>query len=65
MKYFIPTSLTWWSSAVPILIGLIVATGDLHGMTDLTMALQAMTGDVPPAILINGGLVGIGLRAAV
>lgn len=64
MKYFKPQSLSWWASVVPLVVGLIIATVDLHGMVPLVTSLQLIVGDATPAILINAGLLGIGLRGA-
>ncbi len=65
LKYFKPKSLTWWAATVPVAIGGMVAGEPLHGWVELTQTLRSMTGDVPPAMLINAGLAGIGLRGAV
>jgi hypothetical protein len=64
MKYFKPTSLTWWMSFLPIAGGIIIATADIHGQAALVTSVNNLTGNVEPAVLINAGLVGIGLRAA-
>ena len=64
-KYFKPTSLTWWASFVPLLAGVIVATGPIHGLSAIVDTINNFTGHVMPAFLINAGLVGIGLRGAV
>ena len=63
-KYFKPTSLTWWSAVVPLLIGLIMATEPMHGLGDVVDSLRNATGMAAPA-LINIGLAGIGLRGAI
>lgn len=66
MKYVKPKSLTWWTSLVPLLCGLLLATADLHGMPQVTSAIHALFGpDATPAVLINAGLAVLGLRAAV
>lgn len=64
MKYIKPTSFTWWMSLLPIAGGIIVATADIHGQAALVMSINNLTGNAEPAILINAGLVGIGMRAA-
>ena len=64
-KYWKPHSLTWLSSFVPLIAGIFVATEPLHGLAAWVQAVNAMTGDMHPAVLINLGLVGIGLRGAV
>ena len=63
-KYIKPKSLTWWVSLVPILAGGTVAAEPLHGLVDLVTTIRAMTGDLSPAVLINAGLAGIGIRGA-
>jgi hypothetical protein len=63
-KYLKPRSLTWWSSVVPLICGLILASAPLHNAEALVEAIALATGDVPPAVLINAGLAGIGLRGA-
>lgn len=64
MKYIKPNSMTWWMSVLPIAAGIIVATADLHGQLALVAVVDSLTGGAEPAILINAGLAGIGLRAA-
>ncbi|MCF6432652.1 hypothetical protein [Leisingera sp. MMG026] len=64
-KYFKPRSLTWWASAMPVLIGCAIASEPMHGLAALAETLRALSGDVPPAMLINAGLAGIGFRGAV
>jgi hypothetical protein len=65
MKYFKPRSLTWWSSFVPLIAGALVASEPLHGWLALTATIDAVTGGVSPALLINAGLLGIGVRGAI
>lgn len=60
-----PKSLTWWASLVPVLIGGTIASEPLHGLAALVETLRALSGDVPPAMLINAGLAGIGFRGAI
>lgn len=64
MKYIKPESFTWWMSLIPVIAGIIVATADLHGQVALVAVVNSLTGGAEPAILINAGLAGIGLRAA-
>lgn len=64
-RYVKPTSLTWLASAVPILAGLFIAFEPVHHLADWTRAVSRAFGDTSPYILINAGLVGIGLRGAV
>ena len=63
-KYFKPKSLTWWASFAPLIAGLVVAFEPLHGWLAVTDTINALTGGVPPSLLINAGLVGIGVRGA-
>jgi len=62
-KYFKPRSVTWWSSVVPLVIGLIIAVDPLHPWGAITTTMTNLT-DIPSYMLINGGLFGIGLRGA-
>lgn len=65
-KYFQPRSLTWWGGLVPLVAGLILAAADaipaLHG---LALFINAASGNMPAPVLINAGLVAIGLRGAI
>ena len=63
-KYFQPKSLTWWSSVVPLICGVFIATEPMHGLSDAVASVKLATG-MPAAVLINVGLVGIGLRGAI
>lgn len=63
-KYLKPKSLTWWASVVPLVMGCVVASEPLHGWVAMADTLRSMTGDTPPAMLINAGLAGIGIRGA-
>ena len=65
MKYIKLNSLTFWASVTPIVVGLTIASEPLHGQSALVQTLSSATGDIGPYPLINGGLVGIGMRAAV
>ena len=65
MKYVKPKSLTWWASLIPMLAGAFVATLPLHGAANLVAVIDHLTGGVEPIVLINAGLVGIGVRAAI
>lgn len=64
-KYWKPGSLTWLMSVAPLVAGLVIATEPLHGMSGLVEAINNMTGSTPPAVLINAGLAGIGIRGAI
>lgn len=63
-KYLKPKSVSWWASVVPLLAGLAVATLPLHGVHAVVDAINNITGGVSSALLINGGLAGIGFRGA-
>lgn len=64
-KYIKPKSLTWLASVVPLLAGVFIALEPIHELHEWVEAINAMFGNVPPAVLINAGLVGIGLRGAI
>ena len=64
MKYFKPKSLTWWSSFFPLVAGLVVASYPLHGWLAVTDTINALTGGVSPSLMVNAGLLGIGVRGA-
>ena len=65
MRYFQPTSLTWWAGLFAVLTGFasmaLPATGPLAEIASL-VALLAGSGDASPAGLIFLGLGLIGLR---
>jgi len=63
-KYFKPRSLTWWAALVPLVGGLIVAFGPLHGVAPLVDTINNLSGGMSAAVLINIGLGGIGIRGA-
>lgn len=63
-KYIKPQSVTWWASVLPLVAGLVVATEPLHSLSAIVSSINHITGGVAPAVLINGGLAGIGLRGA-
>lgn len=64
MKYWKPTSVTWWASVTPLCAGLFLATEPLHGLAAAAQSIEAMVGGTSPALLINAGLAGIGIRGA-
>ncbi len=64
-KYIKPKSLTWLASALPILAGLFIASEPVHHLADWAKAVSMIFGGTSPYLLINAGLVGIGLRGAV
>lgn len=63
--YILPRSLTWWASFVPLALGAFVAAEPLHGLSGVVAAIDNMTGGLHPAVMINAGLAGIGLRRAI
>lgn len=66
MKYFKPKSLTWWTAALTLVLGLVLALGPVIPDGGKTVSvINNLTGGLPPAVLINAGLMGIGLRGAV
>lgn len=64
-KYIKPHSLTWLASAAPLFSGIFLATAELHGLHGWVGVINEITGHASPAVLINAGLVGIGLRGAI
>lgn len=64
-RYFKPNSVTWWASVTPLLIGLFLAFEPVHQLTQWVEIINTMIGHAQPAVLINAGLFGIGLRGAV
>lgn len=65
MKYLKLNSVTWWASFVPLLLGIFVGTEPLHGHSDWVRVVNSLTGDLSPAVMINAGLFGIGVRGAI
>lgn len=63
MKYVKLKSLTWWSSVVPLGMGLFISTEPVHHLTAYVDSAREMT-QLPAPVLINMGLAGIGLRGA-
>lgn len=64
-KYIKPKSLTWWAGAVPLVAGLILALETvLPGLGPVASVVRILTGNVAPALLVNGGLAAIGMRGA-
>jgi hypothetical protein len=65
-KYFKPASLTWWASVVPLLAGIVLAlSAAVPALVPVVSVIDAATGKLPAPVLINMGLIGIGLRGAV
>lgn len=65
MRYLKYKSVTWWASFVPLLVGVFLATAEIHQLYDWVLVLNMMTGNLTPSALINAGLFGIGLRGAI
>ena len=65
MEYIKLGSLTFWASFVPLLFGVVVATEPLHGLSAIVATVNALTGNVAPALLISAGMAGIGARKAI
>jgi hypothetical protein len=64
-KYVKPLSLTWLASALPLLAGMFMAFEPVHHLSDWSKAVGLTFGGASPYLLINAGLVGIGLRGAI
>ncbi len=65
-RYFKPYSLTWWASATPLLAGIVKALeAAFPGLSPVSAVIDAASGELPAPVLINMGLIGIGLRGAV
>lgn len=64
-RYVKPLSLTWLASALPLLAGLFIAFEPVHHLSDYVRAVSLTFGGTSPYLLINAGLVGIGLRGAI
>ena len=65
MRYFRPTSLTWWSGALAFILGnALIFLPDSAAIAEWAKVLSALTGgdDASPAALILFGLGIIGLR---
>lgn len=66
MKYLQPRSLTWWSSVVPLIGGLVIAlAAAVPTLEPVAAVINAASGGLSAPVLINMGLVGIGLRGAI
>lgn len=65
MKYLKPKSLTWWTGAVSLAAGVVVAASGSFGvLTPLGGFIDALTGNMAPSAMITYGLTVIGLRGA-
>lgn len=64
-RYFKPYSLTWWASATPLFGGVILAlAAAFPALQPVALVINEASGGMPAPVLINMGLVGIGLRGA-
>lgn len=65
-KYFKPKSITWWASFTPFILGVLLAlAATFPVLAPLAVFINTLTGGLDAYILINMGLVGIGLRGAI
>ncbi len=65
-KYFKPKSLTWWCSVAPLVAGVVSATAEaVPTLQPAKVVIEAVSGGLTPAVLINMGLAGIGFRGAI
>jgi len=63
-RYIQLNSLTWWSGVLPIVCGLALAIlPEFPSLSWLLNIFHRSVGEIPPAILINGGLAVIGIKA--
>lgn len=65
MKYIKLNSLTWWASVAPLVAGAVVATEPIHGMEDVVTTINNFTGGMSAAVMVNAGLLGVGIRGAI
>jgi 1,4-dihydroxy-2-naphthoate octaprenyltransferase len=63
-KYIRPKSVTWWASVTPLILGLILALAQTLGWTQVIALIEIFAPGASPAMLVNLGLFGIGLRGA-
>lgn len=49
---------------MPLIAGVVVAFEPLHGGVAITETINNVTGFLSPAVMINAGLIGIGVRGA-
>lgn len=65
-KYFKPKSITWWGSVIPLVAGVISAVSvSVPALAPAKVIIDVASGGLTPAVLINAGLVGIGVRASI
>jgi hypothetical protein len=64
-KYFKPKSVAWWASVTPLLVGFLLAVAQSFGWTPVVEFIGVFFPGMSPAVLVNLGLIGIGLRGAI
>lgn len=64
-KYFRPKSVTWWASVTPFVLGLLLAFATAFGWTPVVTLIGIFAPGMGPGVLMNLGLIGIGLRGAI
>lgn len=64
-KYYRPKSVAWWASVTPLILGVILAVAQSLGWTPVVAIIDTFAPGMSPAVLVNLGLFGIGLRGAI
>lgn len=65
-KYWMPTSLTWWTGIAMLVSGVVMALASaIPALAAFAGPLSAVWGGRSDALLIAGGLAAIGFRSAV
>ena len=64
-KYYRPKSVAWWASVTPLILGVILAVAQALGWTPVVAIIDTFAPGMSPAVLVNLGLFGIGLRGAI
>jgi len=64
-KYVKLKSLTWWAAIVPVFVGVLLALGNVFQWELVVKIINEFAPGVPPAVMINSGLVAIGFRGAI
>ena len=64
-KYIKPHSVAWWASVAPLLAGIVLAlSAAFPALLPLAAIIDAASGGMSAPVLINAGVMGIGLRGA-
>lgn len=64
-KYIKPNSVAWWASVAPLLAGIVLAlSAAFPALLPLAAIIDAASGGMSAPVLINAGVMGIGLRGA-